>query len=327
MNIFFTFDNNFLPQAGTSICSLCENNKEAENINIFIASHKISDSNKLKLEELVESYGRSLNIIELNNLESYFDFEFDSGGWPPVTLARLLIDRLLPIDVERVIYLDADVIVRGSLENLWNIDMGDKVLGMSIEPTTDKDRKKKLGLDDYPYYNAGVMLINLKRWRDSHACKRIFDFYRKNDGKLFAADQDAINGTLRDDIYTLLPKYNFYNIYYQYPYKFMKKIMGKVKYISEDEYIDSVANPVIIHFLGEERPWRAGNTHRYKDEYKFYLNKTIWENTPDEDGWNTYFICWRIFNLTTSLFPSLRYKIISYLIPKFIAYRSKKRKE
>lgn len=327
MNVFYAFDNNFLPQSATSICSLCENNKDIEKINIYIASYRITDDNKLKLKELVTSYGRNIEIIELNNLDNYFDFEFDSSGWPPVTLARLLIDKLVPQEVDKILYLDSDVIVRRNLKKLWNLDMRDKIIGMSIEPTVNIDRRIILGMENYPYYNAGVMLINLKKWREKKACQQIFDFFKGHGGKLFAADQDAINGTLKNDIYTLSPAYNSYNIYYQYPYKFMKKLMGKIEYVSKNDYDEAIDNPYIVHFLGEERPWREGNTHKYKNEYKFYLNKTVWKNAKDEQGWKMYFLCWRIFNTLTRPFPYIRYKIINYLIPKFISYRAKKRKK
>lgn len=326
MNVFYAFDNNFLPQSATSICSLCENNKDFDKINIFIASYKISDSNKAKLEKLVESYNRNITIIELGNLYNYFDFEFDSSGWPPVTLARLVIDKLLPAEVEKVLYLDSDVIVRRSLNELWNLDLNDNVLGMSIEPTVDKERKIKIGLDNYPYYNAGVMLMDLNKWRETDACQRIFSFFKSFGGKLFAADQDAINGTLKDEIYTLSPAYNSYNIFYQYPYKFMKRLMGDIDYVSKKDYEIAIDNPYIVHFLGEERPWRSGNTHKFKKEYNYYLNKTVWKKTKEEDGWGLYFLCWRVFNFVTRPIPAVRYKIISYLIPKFISFRAKKRK-
>lgn len=327
MNVFYAFDNNFLPQSATSICSLCENNKNFNEINIYIASYKISEINKEKLKKLVKKYNRNLTIIELGDLSKYFDFEFDSSGWPPVTLARLVIDKLLPSEVDKILYLDSDVIVRRCLDELWDVDMKDNVLAMSIEPTVDKERKTKIGLNDYPYYNAGVMLMNLDKWRKTKACQRIFDFFKSFGGKLFAADQDAINGTLKDEIYTLSPAYNSYNIFYQYPYKFMKKLMGNIKYVTKGEYTMAIENPYIVHFLGEERPWRVGNTHKFKSEYNYYLSKTEWCNAREEEGWKIYFLCWKIFNFVTRPIPGIRYKIISYLIPKFISFRAKKRKK
>ena len=181
-------------------------------------------------------------------------------------------------------------------------------------------------MEKYSYFNAGVLLIDLEKWRNINAGKIILDYYKANNGRLFANDQDAINGALVGKIYTLLPKYNFYNIFYQYPYKFLKRMMEPVKYISENDFNECVKNPIIIHYLGEERPWRAGNHHKYKNDYIKYLSKTPWKETDNEKGWNLYFICWYIFNFITKPFPTLRYKIINSLIPFFMKIRSKKNK-
>lgn len=326
MNILYTLNNGFVPQVGAGIVSVCENNLNVKLIKFYIVSAGIEEKNKKELINLGKKYKREVEIIELGNLSDYFDFKFDTSGWNPIVLARLLVDKLLPNYVEKVLYLDGDTIVRGSLEELWNIDMTGKTIGMSIEPTVDKKRKKSLNLDDYPYYNAGVLLIDLKRWRKIQAGKIIIDYYRENDGKLFANDQDAINASMKDEILTISPKYNFYNIFYQYSYHFMCKLMKPVEYISESEYQEAVKNPCIIHYLGEDRPWRIGNTHKYKNDYLKYLKMTPWDFQNFETGWRLYFVCFWLFNIVTKPIPMVRYKIMNYLIPKFMNYRKKLRK-
>lgn len=327
MNILYTLNDKFVPQVSASICSICENNKDVEEINFFLISKEITDENKAKLKDFINSYGRNVTIKELGDIKQYFDFEFDTTGWNPIVLARLILDKFLDENIDKVLYIDGDTIVRGSLKELWQTDLGDNILAASIEPTVDKKRKENLGLEKYPYYNAGVLLINLNKWRNEKAGKMILDYYKANNGRLFANDQDAINAALAGKIYTLLPKYNFYNIFYQYPYKFLKKLMGSVEYFDKDEFEKCVENPVIIHYLGEERPWRIGNNHKYKNDYVENLNKTPWKDCGYEFGWKTYFICWEIFNTVTKPFPGLRYKIINSLIPVFMKYRSKKVKK
>ena len=253
-----------------------------------------------------------------------FDFSFDTTGWNPVVLLRLLLDKLIPSNVDKLIYLDGDTIVRGCLDDLWETNINNKVFGMSIEPTIDKSRYKQLSIEGFPYYNAGVLLINLKRFREINAGKTIIDYYRSNDGRLFANDQDAINASMKNEILTISCKYNYYNIFDQYPYGFLKKQMAPVKYLDKETFEEAKKNPIIIHYLGEERPWRKGNTHKYRKDYKKYLDKTYWKDTPDENGWQLYFICWKVFNTVTKPFPSLRLHIINSLIPTFISYRSKK---
>ncbi|MBR3161666.1 MAG: glycosyltransferase family 8 protein [Bacilli bacterium] len=323
MNILYTLNDAFVPQVGAGIASVCENNKRVKSIHFYLLSYGIKDDNKKKLEKLVKKYKRHIDILEVDDLSKYFTFDFDTGGWNQVILVRLLMGEILPKDINRIIYMDGDTIVRGSLKELWNLDLKDNILGMSIEPTIDKTRIVSLDIEGYPYYNSGVLLVDLKKWREREVAKQIFDYYKKHEGNLFAADQDAINGTLKGQIMTISPKYNFYNIFNQYPYKFFCKTMKPLEYISKETYDDAIKNPVIIHYLGEERPWRKGNTHRYRKDYKKYLSLTDWKDTPDEEGWGLYFFCWRIFNFLMKPFPGLRLKIINYLIPSFMKIRKK----
>jgi len=326
MNIIYTLNNKFVPQVGASIISVCENNKSIDDITFYIISKEITEHNKEKLKKIVQKYNRKLIIKELGDVKKYFDFEFNTTGWNSIVLARLILDKFLPENIDKILYLDGDTIVRGSLKELWNTDINNYVLGASIEPTVDKTRKKNLGLESKPYYNAGVLLVNLKKWREINAGKIILEYYKNHNGQLFANDQDAINGCLVDNIYTLLPKYNFYNIFYQYPYSFLKKLMKPCEYIDKEKFDECIKNPVIIHYLGEERPWREGNHHKYKNDYQKYLNQTPWQNSDIEKGWKLYFSCWYVFNFITKPFPRLRYTIINLLIPMFIKIRSKQLK-
>lgn len=327
MNILYTLNDKFVPQVNAGICSVCENNKDIDEINFYLMSVGITDENKKKLKEFVKKYKRNISIIELGDLKKYFSFDFDTNGWNPIVLARLILEQILPLNVEKILYLDGDTIVRGNLLDLWNMNMNGKTIGMSIEPTIDKNRIRILNLENHPYYNAGVLLVDLNRWRKIGAGKQILDYYSKFKGNLFANDQDAINGALKEEIITISPKYNFYNIFNQYSYNFLKKQLYPIEYIPKQIYDDAIKNPVIIHYLGEERPWRKGNTHKYKNDYKKYLSMTDFKDTPDENGWTVYFICWKIFNILTKPFPSLRLRIINSLIPKFMNYRSKKLKK
>lgn len=322
MNILYALNDKFVPQTAASIVSICENNKTAKNINFYLLSMSITTINKAKLKKLVSSYNHKLTIIELKEIQTYFDFDFDTKGWNPIVLARLLLDKILPKSLNKILYLDGDTIVRGDLTELYNDNMDGKVIGASIEPTYSRKNRALIGLDNSLYYNAGVLLINLKKWRQDKTGQKIINFYKKHSGNLFSNDQDAINGALKDQIYTLEPKYNYHNTFNQYRYSFLKNLVAPAKYVSRESFQEARDNPIIVHYLGEERPWRKYNTHPYRADYKKYLALTPWQNTPDEDGWFLYFFCWRIFNFLTKPFNHLRYQIITTLIPIFLSYRS-----
>lgn len=325
MNILYTLNDGFVPQVAAGICSVCENNKTEDEIVFFLFSSLISEKNKRHLKDLAEEYNRTIKIIEIGNVEQWFDFEFDTSGWNPIVLSRLLLDKFLPNKIERVLYLDGDTIVRGSLRELWNTDMGEKYVGMVAEPTVDKKRRKALGLEKHLYFNAGVILVDLKKWRENHVESKLIGYYKKHCGRLFANDQDLLNIVLKTKIYALSPQYNYSNIFDYYPYGFLRNLAFPAEYISKRTYEKARKNPLIIHFLGEERPWRNGNRHKYKSDYIMYLNMTYWKDTPMEKGWELYFKCWNIFNLFTKPFPIIRYTIINSLIPVMMKIRARKR--
>ncbi len=324
MNILLTIDDNFVPQLAANICSVCENNQDIEDISFYIFDNGISDSNKQLLDAFVLSYKRSISFISIVGFMDTIGFRFDTTGWNEIVLARLLMSRFLPEELEKVLYLDGDTIVRGSLKELWDTDLEGFTLGAVVEPTANKERRKKLEIEQFPYYNAGVLLVNLSNWRRSNAESRILSYCARNSDKLFANDQDAINVVLKDEIRALSPSYNFSNVFTYYPFKTLNKLMPG--FCDEETFFEAKSNPCVIHYLGEERPWRKGSTHAYKLDYDYYLSKTPWNKTPKEDGWKFYFVVWRIFNLATKPFPSVRFAIMDTLIPFFIKQRSKRKK-
>lgn len=325
MNLFYTSDDKFVPQLAAGICSVCENNQDMEQIHFYIGSLRITQAHQDALLRLVSRYNRRIFFIEIDDLEQRIGFDFDTLGWSSIVIARLLIDQLLPPAVDRVLYLDGDTIVRDSLAELWATDMQGCVLGASIEPTANHARKESLGLKHLPYFNSGVLLIDLALWRTQNTGKRILDFYRSRGGALFAPDQDAINGALAGEIFVLSPKYNFYNIYWYYPYRTLCRLEAPAPYLPKEVLQDAVDHPVIIHYLGEDRPWRLGNTHKYTADYQHYLSLTEWRDTPMEAGWGAYFFCYKLFLTVLKPFPMLRYKIIDSLIPLFMKYRKRQR--
>ena len=200
MHILYTLNDKFVPQVAAWICSICENNKW-EKINFHIISSWITEKNQNEMRKLARKYDNELFVYEIKPLEEYLDFEFDTKWWNSVILARLLIDKILPKNIDKLLYLDWDTIVRWSLKNLFSTDMWDKIIWMSIEPTTDKTRKDNLWLHDYPYFNSWVLFIDFKKWRDEKIWDRIINFYRENRDSCFAPDQDAINASMKDEFF------------------------------------------------------------------------------------------------------------------------------
>lgn len=325
LNIFYTITDFFVPQLGAAICSVCENNRNVNELVFYIGELNVTREHQSQLSSLAGSYGRDIHFISVDHLQDRIGFSVDTRGWNEVTLARLLVGQLLPQDIDRVIYLDGDTIVLGCLQELWETDMGDCAIGASIEPTANKKRRQDLGLQDLPYINAGVLLINLQKWRNENVMKQILDFYEARKGNLFASDQDAINGAMAGRIFYISPKYNYYNIFWYYPWRILVRLQRPARYLDEATFKAACNDPRIIHFLGEDRPWRKGNTHRYSADYHKYLSMTIWKDTPMEEGWELYFRFYKAFWVILKPFPLLQYHIIDNLIPLVMKWRKKAR--
>lgn len=323
MNILYSVNDKFVPQVGAGICSICENNLDIDSILIHVFSIGVSDIHKKQLNDLVNLYNRNICFYEIDDLRRYFNFTFDTKGWNFIVMARLVLDKILPENIDRIIYLDGDTIVRGSLKNLWDIDMGSLVVGGCIEPTVNRKHLKSLSMNGVPYINAGVLLIDLQKWKQEKTGDCIISFIKMHNGSLFSLDQDAINGALKGKIYYINLKYNYCNTYDYYNYNTLRKLVRPAQYISKQEFDLSVENPVVIHYLGEERPWREGNRHRFRNEFLKYLAKTPFIDMEFEKGWKFYFKCFYIFNYLMTPFPVVRYKIITSLIPLFMKYRSR----
>lgn len=328
MNILYTLNDAYVPHLAASVCSLAENNRDADEITFYIASMGIREENKKAISSLCERYSRKVEIIEIGDIRQMLPEGVDTKGFHISVLARLFLAKYLPATCDRIIYLDCDTIIIDSILPFWKVEMGTNILAGVPEPVITKTRKPLLNMpEEADYYNAGVFLFDLKRWRAEKCDETVIRYFCDRFLELVANDQDAINACLCGRIQTVPPKYNYasYNIYYNY--KLLKKLAGKAPYVSREVWEDSRKHPAIIHYLGEERPWRKGNTHPYAKEYIKYLSKTDWKENPPEEGWKFYFFCFRIFNFVTKPFPALRYRIIDSLIPAFMRHRAKQNKK
>lgn len=197
-----------------------------------------------------------------------------------VTFARLLIGRFLPPDIDRVLYFDSDLIVRGDLKELWDHDLAGKTIG-AIRDVVPYPNNSVLGLPPgAPYFNAGVMLIDLLRWRELEIGQRALDFACQHPDRILHWDQCALNLILCGDWVMLDPKWNFQT----------KEVGGRRNgYMHFKKMRSHVRDAVrIVHFTGLSKPWHYENYHPIKEEYLKYRRCTPWplDRFEDRYPWN-----------------------------------------
>ena len=112
MNFVYSSSDSYSEIAGISITSLLENNRDADDVTIYVIDNGISEQNRQNLETIVERYGRTLIFLDKLNIEEISGTKINVGRWHISTFFRLFLATLLPDTVDRVMYVDCDMIIR-----------------------------------------------------------------------------------------------------------------------------------------------------------------------------------------------------------------------
>ncbi|WP_271901449.1 glycosyltransferase family 8 protein [Limosilactobacillus reuteri] len=281
-NIVYATDDTFAPVLGTSLLSLLRNNKEAEKINFFILDSGISKENKFRIEKICDNFvNASLNWIKIESISKKIgiDVKNDRGSFSQYS--RLFIGDVLDNSVERVLYLDCDTLILSSLKDLWNIDLEGNIIA-ALKDAFSKYYRKNINLvNDDLMFNSGVMLIDLKAWRDNKIKEKVISFIRQCHGKVQQGDQGVLNSVLSNKTYALDPRYNLVSIFYDLNYREIKLYRSPVNFYSERVIEDAKKNPIILHFTSSFysiRPWFKNSNHDYKTLWLKYYKKTPWKD-------------------------------------------------
>jgi lipopolysaccharide biosynthesis glycosyltransferase/glycosyltransferase involved in cell wall biosynthesis len=210
-----------------------------------------------------------------------------------LTYSRLLIPALLPYAHRKALYLDCDIIVRGDLGEIWDQDMGDRHL-LAVQDMTAPWMCSETALANFEacrpylsaaealtnyrelnipphtkYFNAGLLLLNLEKWRATDAARRIIEYLRDNPDQVRWWDQDGLNAILHRDWGELDLPWNQIPHIFRYP-------SWRESPFSEADYKAITELPKAIHYSARSKPWHGDNTHPARDVFFHYLDQTAW---------------------------------------------------
>lgn len=220
--------------------------------------------------------------IKINFLKT--DIKMIAGSMPEewigkeITNARLCAAEVVPRSIDKILYLDSDTLVLDDLNKIWVEPLGDNLLGAVAEQGTH-NRFRKVSAKDGKigqnfkgfYFNAGVLLINLKLWREKDFGRKLRDFYSNFSSNFIYPDQDCLNGCVEDRWMRLSDRWNVLTpTFYSQGKKTLK--------LSKSDYEILLSSPGIVHFSGNSKPWLADNDHPYKKLFLFYLSQTAWKD-------------------------------------------------
>ena len=205
MNICFATDDNYVKTTAIAIMSVLLTNKDEE-ISFYILSQSLTEENKEILKSTVLRYS-SKSHIQFCILTSSIIDKFSStikkeNHVSLATYIRLFIPILLPNNVQKILYLDGDIICTDSLRPLYETDLKDcSLVAAHDERTCDSESFQRL---KYPmengYFGAGVLLINVDYWRKNNIQQKTLDFVFKNKEICVWHDQDALNKILNGTV-------------------------------------------------------------------------------------------------------------------------------
>lgn len=282
-NVVYATDNKFIPVLGTSIISLLINNTDAHSISITILGSKIKQSNKNKISQICWKFKNAkLYWIDVDSIKEKIGINVKSDRGSYSQFSRLFIGTLLDDNLDKILYLDSDTLVLSSIRELWNIKLQNNIAAV-LTDAFDKYYYDNFQMNsDSIIFNSGVMLIDLRKWRNYGIEKLAINYINQKNGTVSQGDQGILNYVLKDLVLPFNPKYNLVSIFYDLTYKEIYMYRKPYKFYSEEEITLAKKDPVIVHFTSSFysiRPWYKNCNHELKDSWNFYYKKTPWSNT------------------------------------------------
>lgn len=249
VNIAFTIDNNYVLGAGIAMSSILKNTNSKTKF--FIVENGLTEKNKVLLKYYAKFHGSEVEYIH-KNTDEFIGVYKHIPYITPIVMARLFLPEILPKNISRVIYLDADILVIDDIKKLYNAKLYGKPLGM-VRPSKHKD------------YNDGVILMDLDKWREQEFTKKLIDYYYEenvvnNVEKYKYPDQDLINILLKKDTHNLP---NGWNTNGGYDWDFLDRNNASMLFS-------------LYHYFGGIKPWYFIKRDLVGyNEYQKYWNRSI----------------------------------------------------
>lgn len=266
MKVAFSTDSNYIIPATVAITSFLENNGGSE-IDLFLLyiEDTLQEQDLIGLKKVVESYQAHFCPLPVKR-EMLQDMPILRHGLS--TYLRIFLPQIL-IDVDKILYLDVDLIVERNLHDLFHIDMRRYQLAAVADLKTIYDGSTeyldKIGYKKTtPYFCAGILVMNLSILRKIDLVGLTIRYLSVYGDKISHSDQDILN-VVCDKILYLPPKYNCIEGLFN----------RKCREIWSDEQIkEAIQRPCIVHYLGPSKPWHFLCTNFFRNRWFKYLDKT-----------------------------------------------------
>lgn len=243
--IVIAFTPNYIVPAAVTLRSILDASPEGRFEVLCLVTEEIPQRQKDELEAMAGERMIFRYLSLAGRLEGYYI----DPRYSEAASYRLLLPELLP-DVDKIIYIDCDIVVRQDLAALYSsTELGDNLIAAIYEAPIEgqAERWKALGCDSGKYFNSGFLIMNLKQMREEGTSRKLLDALRTD--WLEFPDQDALNQVCQGRVLPLSPIYNGIRTFFLPQYK--KDFLAQ--YGSEALW-DEVQTSGTIHYTGG-KPW------------------------------------------------------------------------
>lgn len=262
MDISYAINERYVDYCLVSIISLLENNT-GNKINFHILTDHLSSSTKLRMQNVVANYNCDIHFYDIP--DSWIE-GLALNCWSKYCWYRLFLPQLISSDVSRILYLDTDTIITGSITELFNLNLNDySIAGCLDIMSFSEGIFDRLGYPSkYGYVCSGVLLLNLDYFRSNDLTTQIIDFAKTHSEIINFPDQDAINSVCHTSTLHLPLKYDI-----------LAPFLSDRNFCQQHpkDVVDILEDPRIIHYAGCN-PWKKEiQKHYYHDVFWKYANK------------------------------------------------------
>lgn len=283
LTLLFVADEHYAAPLAAALYSALVNLARPTSVEVFLVHGPMEADTRARLRALVDrtEHDVTLHFIPVREDAALGRWSLQlEDVWTPTTFFRLLIEKLIPEDRSRVLYLDCDMVVEGNLLELWATDLEERTIAAAPErsvscPKFGIARWRELGLPPTaPYFNAGLMLIDMARWRARSYGERVLEYLHDHGDTLrIKGNQEGLNAVLAGDWTVLDPSWNVLNWYYDVRW-FDSARHGAVP--SRRDRPRMLREAKVIHYTTRFKPWRAECDHPRRRRYFHYLRRSGW---------------------------------------------------
>lgn len=257
LHIALTLTDNYWAPALATMRSVCLFTHRRSDLVFHLVHSGLSPQHRESLDAIVAEFGAALHYYDI----AATDILSARVARLPSTMstrlhqivyARLFLHEIVPSEIERLIYLDCDLFVRVPIEKLYELDLGDNAMAAGLDPfrtgfQTRRDHKPKRLFDPAdPYFNAGVLLIDTRKWTEIDIVGTITQTLDETEIASLYFDQDILNYVMKGRWHVLDYRWN----------------------LQEPKTVHEPMDPFIVHYTGVKKPWNLLGRIAFKRHYR-----------------------------------------------------------